>query len=670
MFENNFYASKFNLDEFSLAEYSKWQEQVSLELKKLGIDPALLTHKTLDETTYHALYSPNLEHHFLPGHAPYRRGFGVLAKRESVARYKLKLNDQALHSIIEKLAHYQVGIIDVETLECEAHEFEVLIDQLKSLLVEFNFEGQVWVRLDEVFLPRLVKLNLLSNELIKFIGVIRFHDYYFYDKSLKCSLDQIVSQLDLALKEKLDVILLISNQNLKQHAISGPLSLSIMVASFAELVNKFILNQDTVDTATLLNCIHFELSFESQLFEHTVEIRSLREALYHVLRLLDLDDLNYNFDIHVTSGVEFFSMLDIWSNIFRNTTCCMAGLMNQASSIALVCHDELIKVNNLATDVNIESSLELALNTFNILLHESHLPQVIDPMGGSFLIENKTNEMVKLIWQKLCHFSKHEELLKALRDQNIISHANKYYEEKSKQILNLKRNYAGINNYALIQKIEAAPPVKSIAIEQIKTKLNASVSVVKAIRSLWDEDQSIDKKSLIELLKSELLNLGSLAVIESHFYAHGDTSKALGLSAINYFSQLEAVRLELSSKYEKTPPRIKLLVLENEAKLAERNNFGLNIFSLIGVSLISEIKESKDLDQLDPLFIYVLSDFDSNYLSYFDQLDHLKHKFIILGATKTLDDQLLKSKSILRLSLGVDLVDFFKQFDQLWEQLK
>ena len=78
---------------------------------------------------------------------------------------------------------------------------------------------------------------------------------------------------------------------------------------------------------------------------------------------------------------------DPYNNIIRTTIEAMAAVLGGTQSLHTNSFDE-------ALGLPTEFSAKIARNTQLILSHETHIPKVIDPMGGSYYIESLTHSLV------------------------------------------------------------------------------------------------------------------------------------------------------------------------------------------------------------------------------------------------------------------------------------
>jgi methylmalonyl-CoA mutase N-terminal domain/subunit len=98
------------------------------------------------------------------------------------------------------------------------------------------------------------------------------------------------------------------------------------------------------------------------------------------------DARSWRFKFHgQTSGVDLTRQQPL-NNIARVTAQAMAGIFGGLQSLHTDSYDEVFSVPS-------EDAARIAIATQNILREEAHLTDVIDPLGGSYYVEQLTDEM-------------------------------------------------------------------------------------------------------------------------------------------------------------------------------------------------------------------------------------------------------------------------------------
>ncbi|GAA2746385.1 methylmalonyl-CoA mutase family protein [Kitasatospora cinereorecta] len=92
----------------------------------------------------------------------------------------------------------------------------------------------------------------------------------------------------------------------------------------------------------------------------------------------------------VTSSV-MMTARDPWVNMLRTTVACLAAGVGGADAVTVLPFDEAVGLPDAF-------ARRVARNTQSILLEESHLAKVVDPAGGSWYVEQLTDELARAAW--------------------------------------------------------------------------------------------------------------------------------------------------------------------------------------------------------------------------------------------------------------------------------
>ena len=106
------------------------------------------------------------------------------------------------------------------------------------------------------------------------------------------------------------------------------------------------------------------------------------------------------------------SKRDPWVNMLRTTVACFAAAVGGADSITVRPFDAAVRLSN-------ELGRRIARNTQVILAEESNLAKVIDPAGGSWYVESRTDELAKVAWAEFQAIEKAGGILAGLQDGSI-----------------------------------------------------------------------------------------------------------------------------------------------------------------------------------------------------------------------------------------------------------
>lgn len=94
---------------------------------------------------------------------------------------------------------------------------------------------------------------------------------------------------------------------------------------------------------------------------------------------------------HAVTSAVMMTSRDPWVNMLRTTVACLAAGVGGADAVSVQPFDSALGLPDAF-------ARRAARNTQSILLEESHLARVIDPAGGSWYVEQLTDELAHAAW--------------------------------------------------------------------------------------------------------------------------------------------------------------------------------------------------------------------------------------------------------------------------------
>ncbi|MDH6125431.1 methylmalonyl-CoA mutase small subunit [Kitasatospora sp. GP82] len=94
---------------------------------------------------------------------------------------------------------------------------------------------------------------------------------------------------------------------------------------------------------------------------------------------------------HAVTSAVMMTERDPWVNMLRTTVACLAAGVGGADAVTVLPFDSVLGLPDAF-------ARRIARNTQAILLEESHLARVVDPAGGSWYVEQLTEELARAAW--------------------------------------------------------------------------------------------------------------------------------------------------------------------------------------------------------------------------------------------------------------------------------
>ncbi len=413
--------------DFNPSSLPEWIEQLKKELKGDDFNK-LLREDELEELKYptfsHA--ESNIFPIESPGNFPYTRG-SKTNNNDWDNGYLLKVEGEkdANHKALEIL---QKG--------CDFLLFDLQHN------AEINWE----ILLNQIELE-YIKSEFRFTNLAQFIS-LKNHFHNNFPSSIKFSFDFLVAensdQLFVVLSEEMKIVqrpfCLVDGYSIQQTGATTWQEIAFMLTTGHEYIVKLIEQGFTIDEAAA--CIHFSTGIGSNYFYEIAKIRALRKGWSTIIKQYKPKHAcTYNCSITAFVGIMNKSIQDPYTNLLRQTTEAMSAASAGIESIVILPYDSN---STKGTSVLAE---RMALNISLILKEESYFTAVIDPIGGSYALEDLTNQIGEKSWdlfqifERLGGISSHEmrDCLKA----EIIAKA----EIRKNQLANSQKILIGINKF-------------------------------------------------------------------------------------------------------------------------------------------------------------------------------------------------------------------------------
>ncbi len=235
-----------------------------------------------------------------------------------------------------------------------------------------------------------------------------------------------------------------------------------------------------------------------------------------------------------TSGWSL-SAQDPYNNIVRTTIEAMAATLGGTQSLHTNSFDE-------ALGLPTETSARVARNTQLILAEESHITEVVDPLGGSYYVEALTDELVKHANTLISEVEEHGGMTKAIQAGIPKMRIEQSATLRQARIDKGEEVIVGVNKYQL----ENEPDIEVLNIDNTAVR-RSQIERIERVRSTRDTDAvSAALTALTEVARSGHGNLLEAAVECARLRATvGEISDAMG----EVFSRYEARTVSIEGVY-------------------------------------------------------------------------------------------------------------------------
>jgi methylmalonyl-CoA mutase N-terminal domain/subunit len=173
------------------------------------------------------------------------------------------------------------------------------------------------------------------------------------------------------------------------------------------------------------------------------------------------------------------------NNIVRVTAAAMAAVLGGVQHAFLSSMDEPFQTPS-------EESARVAIRTQQILAHELGVSHTVDPLGGSYYVENLTSQLEEKVWDYLKKIESMGGALKAIEKgfyQTEISSAAYQFQQ---EIARKERIVVGVNEYRIEEQINVKP---------LKHDPKAEKKVVSSLKSFKKERGGLAVKKALEEIR-------------------------------------------------------------------------------------------------------------------------------------------------------------------------
>ncbi|WP_030293925.1 methylmalonyl-CoA mutase family protein [Streptomyces katrae] len=199
-----------------------------------------------------------------------------------------------------------------------------------------------------------------------------------------------------------------------------------------------------LDVRAALGQLEFRYAATADQFLTIAKFRAARRLWARIAEACGAPDAGAQRQHAVTSPV-MMTRRDPWVNMLRTTVACMAAGVGGADSVTVLPFDHELGLPDAF-------ARRIARNTSTILLEESHLARVIDPAGGSYYVEQLTDELAHAAWEFFQTIEKAGGLAAALRSGLVAERLAATWAERSKKLAKRREPITGVSEFPLLSE--------------------------------------------------------------------------------------------------------------------------------------------------------------------------------------------------------------------------
>jgi methylmalonyl-CoA mutase len=190
----------------------------------------------------------------------------------------------------------------------------------------------------------------------------------------------------------------------------------------------------------------FRLAVGSDYFLEIAKVKAARILMHRLISLYQIEIPVEDLFLFVQTSYWTKTMLDADTDMVRNTTEAMAAIIGGANALYVLPHE-------IAVGRPGQLSKRMARNVSNILKEESYLDKVLDPVAGSYFLEN----MISVLFQKVKNSMEEIEKMggwwPCYESGFIQKEVKTFRNKKMEDILEGKKSKIGVNKYTMKKNI-------------------------------------------------------------------------------------------------------------------------------------------------------------------------------------------------------------------------
>jgi len=239
--------------------------------------------------------------------------------------------------------------------------------------------------------------------------------------------------------------------------------MTIAISPAIEVAQKCISMGGDVDE--FIPNFNFFLSFHNNFFEEIAKIRAGRRLWAKIVRekLGAKKDKSCWMKVHLQTAGCTLTAQEPLNNIARVAIQCLGACISGVQSISTDSYDEAISLPS-------EETVRVALKTQKIIEHESGLPDVVDPLGGSYYVEYLTTEMEKTIQEYLDKIEAMGGFTKAIQSGYMETEVANAALKFQREVEGGQRVIVGVNKYVENEPVSVKPFRVNPRVREIETE--------------------------------------------------------------------------------------------------------------------------------------------------------------------------------------------------------
>lgn len=218
----------------------------------------------------------------------------------------------------------------------------------------------------------------------------------------------------------------------------------------------------------------FSFAIDSNYFMNIAKLRAARRLWAGLSAAFSANPEHFKMHIHAVTSEVTETLYDQYVNILRTANQAFAAAVGGIQYLQIRPFDH-------ATGHWDDFSERIARNMHLILKEETHITRVIDPAGGSFYVEQLTDQIADQAWKKFVEIDANGGILEALKKGTVQAEIAEVYTKKANNVALRKESIIGTNVYPNPDD-EVSKPVQNKADSYIVVNQPIAITPIKLNR--------------------------------------------------------------------------------------------------------------------------------------------------------------------------------------------
>jgi methylmalonyl-CoA mutase len=203
-----------------------------------------------------------------------------------------------------------------------------------------------------------------------------------------------------------------------------------------------LLTESGLPVAQALTQISFRLAADDDQFMTIAKVRALRQLWARVAEVVG-EPKSGAAVVHAETSLPMMTQRDPWVNMLRTTLAAFGAGVGGADTVLVHPFDVAIPGGfpGMATSF----ARRMARNIQLLLLEESHVGRILDPAGGSWFVEDLTEQLAQQAWQHFQAIEKHGGFVDA--GDYITGQIGEIAAQRTEDIAHRRTAVTGVNEY-------------------------------------------------------------------------------------------------------------------------------------------------------------------------------------------------------------------------------